>query len=85
MSRCVLSSLNALRVLSALETIASCMVPLAAWCIGDLGSAGSQRKHWTNRCGYATPLSHTGLQLLTLKPAVCNTPPYMAARWAGRL
>ena len=69
--------------LSALETMTSCMVPLAAWRIGSLGSSGFQREHWTYRFGHTTPESHVLLRLLSLLLALSSAFSYSAARGAG--
>ena len=70
--------------LSALETMASCNVSLAARCIGGLGSSGSQCEHWTYRFGHTSPLAQAGLGLFSLQLTVGSSLPDSTASGARR-
>ena len=73
-----------LMTLSPFETMASCMVPSAAWRIGSLCSSGSQREHRTYRFGHPTPEPQALLGILSLLLALGSAFPYFAARGAVR-
>ena len=73
-----------LMTLSPFETMASCMVPSAAWRIGSPCSSGSQREHRTYRFGHPTPEPQALLGILSLLLALGSAFPYSAARGATR-
>ena len=83
-ARALPSVVPRLMTLSPFETMASCMVPSAAWRIGSLCSSGSQRKHRTYRFGHPTPEPQALLGILSLLLALGSAFPYSAARGAAR-